>query len=49
MGFSVSGMGIQVVENRFKKVSTGILLFVDLPGYGNAVGAVLEDNRFENV
>ncbi len=49
MGFSVSGMGTQVVENRFKKVSTGILLFVDFPGYGNAVGAILEDNRFENV
>jgi hypothetical protein len=49
MGLSVSGTGTQVVENRFRKVSTGILLFVDFPDYGSAVGAVLEDNRFENV
>jgi hypothetical protein len=49
MGLSVSGMGTQVLDNRFKRVSNGILLFVDFPDYGSAVGTVLEDNRFENV
>jgi len=49
MGLSVSGLNTQVLENRFRKADTGILLFVDFPDYGSAIGTVLEDNRFENV
>jgi len=49
MGLSVSGLNTQVLENRFRKADTGILLFVEFPDYGSAIGTVLEDNRFENV
>lgn len=51
MGFVVSGWYTQVLENRFKKADTGILLFVEAPqGFGgSAIGTVLEDNRFDNV
>lgn len=49
IGLNVSGLNTQVLENRFKKVSNGILLLVNFPGYGNAFGTILEDNRFENV
>jgi hypothetical protein len=49
VGLSISGTNTQVLENRLRKVSNGILLLVDFPGYGNALGAALEDNRFDNV
>jgi hypothetical protein len=49
MGLSVSGLNTQVLENRFRKADAGILLFVEFPDYGSAIGTVLEDNRFENV
>lgn len=49
MGLSVSGLGTQVLENRFKKADNGVLLFVEFPDYGSAIGTVLEDNRFDNV
>ncbi|MGB8981719.1 MAG: hypothetical protein WCC12_07570 [Anaerolineales bacterium] len=49
MGLSVSGLNTQVLKNRFRKADTGILLFVEFPDYGSAIGTVLEDNRFENV
>ncbi|HMB24985.1 MAG: hypothetical protein ACM33V_15270 [Chloroflexota bacterium] len=49
MGFSISGVGTQILQNRFKKVSNGVLLFVDFPDYGNAVGTILDDNRFDKV
>lgn len=50
IGLNVSGMGAQVLENRFKKMEAGILLVVETPQYGgSALGATLEDNRFDNV
>ncbi|RPJ29344.1 MAG: hypothetical protein EHM33_01385 [Chloroflexi bacterium] len=48
MGLSISGMA-QVLENRFKKMDIGVLLLVEFPDFGSAIGTVLEDNRFENV
>jgi hypothetical protein len=51
IGFVISGGYTQVLENRFRKASTGILLFVEAPAYygGSAIGTVLEDNKFDNV
>lgn len=49
MGMSLSGPGTQVLENKFKKADTGVLLFVEFPDFGSAIGTVLEDNRFEAV
>lgn len=49
MGASISGVGTQILKNRVKRADTGILLFVDFPDYGSAIGTVLEDNRFESV
>ncbi len=49
IGLNVSGTNTQIIGNRFKKASNGILLLVDFPGYGNPLGTTLEDNRFDNV
>ncbi len=55
MGLTLSGQYTQVLENRFKKTDTGILLFVEPPPDivplvgGSAIGIMLEDNRFEAV
>lgn len=48
-GFLLSGMNIQVTENRFKKLEIGILLLVEDPDFGSAVNTALHDNRFENL
>jgi hypothetical protein len=55
MGLKLSGQYTQIVENRFKKMDTGILLVVEPPAEfvplvgGSVIGVGLEDNRFENV
>jgi hypothetical protein len=49
LGLTVSGWFGQVLENRFKKADTGILLFVEDPDFGSAIGFVLDENRFEHV
>lgn len=48
-GLLISGTGSSVVENRFRKLDNGILLFVDDPQLGSALGTTLDDNRFDNV
>jgi hypothetical protein len=48
-GLLISGTDAQVLKNRFRKLDTGILLFVDDPQLGSAVNTVLDDNDFDNV
>ena len=49
LGFILSGENTQVIENRVKKMETGILLFVDDPAYGSALATVIHNNRLDNV
>ena len=49
IGFILSGINTQVIENRVKKMETGILLFVDDPSYGSALATVIHNNRLDNV
>lgn len=49
MGLTVSGWYTQVLENRFKKVDIGIMLFAEDPDFGSAIGATLDGNEFEHV
>jgi hypothetical protein len=49
IGLTVSGWFGQVLENRLKRADTGILLFVEDPYFGSAIGFVLDENRFEHV
>jgi hypothetical protein len=49
MGLTLSGWYTQVLENRFKKADTGILLFAEDPDFGSAIGAMLDGNQFEHV
>ena len=37
------------IENEFKKLDTGILLFVEDPQFGSAVKRIMENNDFEQV
>ena len=48
-GVLISGMDSQVVKNRFRKLDTGILLFVEDPQLGSAVNTVMDDNNFDGV
>ncbi len=48
-GLLISGMDSSVVNNRFRKLDTGILLFVDDPQLGSAVNTVMDDNNFDGV
>lgn len=48
-GFLLSGMNIQVTENRFKKLEIGVLLLVEDPEFGSAVNTALHENRFEDL
>jgi len=48
-GLLLSGNGIQVAENRFKKLEVGILLFVEDFNFGSALNTAMEENRFDNV
>ena len=48
-GLLISGMDSIVSENRFRKLDTGILLFVEDPQLGSAVNTVLNKNRFDSV
>lgn len=48
-GLLISGMDSSVTENRFRKLDTGVLLFVDDPQLGSAVNTVLDDNNFDRV
>ena len=48
-GLLISGTDSYVSENRFKKLDTGILLFVEDPDLGSALNTILDENRFERV
>jgi hypothetical protein len=48
-GLLISGTDSTVFENRFRKLDTGILLFVEDPQLGSALNTVLNRNRFDNV
>ena len=48
-GLLISGMDSSVVNNRFRKLDTGILLFVDDPQLGSAVNTVMDGNNFDGV
>jgi hypothetical protein len=48
-GLLISGTDSQVLKNRFRKLDTGILLFVDDAQLGSAVNTVMDDNNFDNV
>ncbi len=48
-GVLISGMDSQVVKNRFRKLDTGIVLFVEDPQLGSAVNTVMDDNHFDGV
>ena len=48
-GLLISGTDSHVLKNRFRKLDTGILLFVDDPQLGSAVNTVIDDNEFPNV
>ncbi|HLO27665.1 MAG TPA: hypothetical protein VK249_00930 [Anaerolineales bacterium] len=48
-GILLSGSNAQVLENRFKKLETGILLLVDDFAFGSALNTALDENRFDNV
>jgi hypothetical protein len=48
-GLLISGRDSVVFENDFKKLDTGILLFVEDPQLGSALNTVLEGNDFEQV
>jgi hypothetical protein len=48
-GLLISGTDSYVFENKFKKLGTGILLFVEDPGLGSALNTVMDENRFDQV
>lgn len=48
-GLLISGSNSNVEENRFRKLDTGVLLFVDDPQLGSALSTTLDDNHFDNV
>jgi hypothetical protein len=48
-GLLISGTDSQVLKNRFRKLDTGILLFVEDPQLGSAFNTILDDNNFDNV
>ena len=48
-GLLISGTDSYVFENRFKKLDTGILLFVEDPELGSALNTVMDENRFDHV
>ena len=48
-GLLISGMDSNVSENRFRKLDTGILLFVEDPDLGSALNTVMDENRFDHV
>ena len=48
-GLLISGTDSYVFENRFKKLDTGILLFVEDPDLGSALNTVMDENRFDHV
>jgi hypothetical protein len=48
-GLLISGRDSVVFENEFKKLDTGILLFVEDPQFGSAVNTIMENNDFEQV
>ena len=48
-GLLISGSDSSVFENRFRKLDSGILLFVEDPQLGSAVNTIINKNRFDNV
>jgi hypothetical protein len=48
-GLLISGSDSQVLGNRFRKLDTGILLFVEDSQLGSATNTAMDDNNFDNV
>jgi hypothetical protein len=48
-GLILSGRDTQVIENRIRKMETGILLFVDDASFGSSVNTVLKGNQLDRV
>ena len=48
-GLLISGRDSNVLENRFKKLDTGILIFIEDPDLGSAVNIIMDENRFDHV
>jgi hypothetical protein len=48
-GILISGTDSNVLKNRFRKLDTGILLFVEDSQLGSAFNTVMDDNNFDNV
>jgi hypothetical protein len=48
-GILISGTDSNVAKNRFRKLDTGILLFVEDLQLGSAVNTVIDDNKFDHV
>jgi hypothetical protein len=48
-GLLISGTDSYVFENKFKKLDTGILLFVEDLDLGSALNTVMDENRFDHV
>ena len=48
-GLLISGTDSYVFENRFKKLDTGILLFVEDPELGSTLNTVMDENHFDHV
>jgi nitrous oxidase accessory protein NosD len=49
IGLMTSGQYSQISKNRFKKMETGILLFVEDAMFGSTTSTGMDDNRFDNV
>lgn len=48
-GLLISGSDSQVLNNRFRKLDMGVLLFIEDSQLGSATNTVLDDNNFDNV
>jgi hypothetical protein len=48
-GLLISGSDSSVFENRFKRLDSGILLFVEDLEFGSALNTFMDENRFERV
>jgi hypothetical protein len=48
-GLLISGTDSIVSKNRFRKLDSGVLLFVEDPQLGSAFNTVIDDNSFANV
>lgn len=49
IGLMTSGQYLQISKNRFKKMGTGVMLFVEDSMFGSTLSTGIDDNRFEFV